>query len=498
MSFPLLSVTLFLPAIGAIIIALLRSPSQRRVRGIALASSVLSLVLSLYLFVSFDRSDAAIGVMQFEENVSWLAAIGSAYHLGLDGISLVMTVLTTLIGVLVILVSWKVSLRFKEYFVWLLVLETSLIGVFVAVDLILFFIFWELELLPMYFLISIWGTGRKEYSAIKYVIYTVTGSAGMLAGILALYFATGTMDMSAIALSDASEWEQVIPLTGTFFLLLLPFVIKLPVFPVHTWLPDAHTDAPTAVSVVLAGVLLKMGGYGLIRFNVGFFPDIALQYAPLFGALAVINVLYGAACTLRQTDLKKLIAYSSVSHMGLVLLGIFALTDVSLTGATLQMFSHGVVTGLLFACVGMVYDKTHNRSLDTLGGLAKRMPFIVVVFSIAGLASLGLPGTSGFAAEFLIFIGGFTSQALNAARAMTLLSAFGIVLTAGYILWMLQRTFYGPVQEKYEHVPDADRVETVCAFIFIAAILVVGLYPALFTDVIKMGTGLLAAMPGTP
>ncbi|MBI2958408.1 MAG: NADH-quinone oxidoreductase subunit M, partial [Chloroflexi bacterium] len=385
---------------------------------------------------------------------------------------------------LVVLVSWKVHQRLREYFVWLLVLETSLIGVFAAVDLVLFFIFWEVELLPMYFLISIWGTGRKEYSAIKYVIYTVTGSAAMLAGILALYFAAGSMDMTVIASSNHSQWREVIPFTGIFILLLLPFVIKLPVFPLHTWLPDAHTDAPTAVSVVLAGVLLKMGGYGLIRFNVGFFPDIARSAAPFLGALAVVNVLYGAACTLRQTDLKKLVAYSSVSHMGLVLLGVFALTDVSLTGATLQMFSHGVVTGLLFAMVGLVYDKTHNRNLEALGGLARRMPVIVVVFSIAGLASLGLPGTSGFAAEFLVFVGSFASNAFSSLRVMTLLSAFGIVLTAGYILWVLQRTFYGPPLEQYDHVPDTDRVEMLCIFSFVAVILLVGLYPALLTDAI--------------
>jgi len=395
LSFPFLSAIIFLPAIGAIVIALLRKPSQQQVRGLALLFSLVSFLLSVYLFLAFDRSNTAIGVMQFVEKLSWLPAVGSSYHLGIDGISLIMLLLTTIIGVLVVLVSWKVTLRPREYFIWLLVLETSLIGVFTSVDLILFFIFWEVELLPMYLLISIWGTGRKEYSAIKYVIYTVSGSALMLAGILTLYFTVGTMDMSVIAQTDLTQLKAAIPLTGIFLLLLAPFFIKLPVFPLHTWLPDAHTDAPTGVSVVLAGVLLKMGGYGMIRVNVGFFPTVARDLAPIMGALAVIGVLYGAAITLRQTDLKKLIAYSSVSHMGLVLLGIFALTNVSLTGATLQMFSHGVVTGLLFALVGLVYDKTHNRNLSALGGLARRMPIIAVVFSIAGLASLGLPGTSG-------------------------------------------------------------------------------------------------------
>ena len=498
MSFPFLSIILFLPAIGAIVMALLRKPSQQQTRGLALLFSLVSFLLSVYLFLAFDRSNTAIGVMQFVEKLSWLPAVGSSYHLGIDGISLIMLLLTTIIGVLVVLVSWKVTLRPREYFIWLLVLETSLIGVFTSVDLILFFIFWEVELLPMYLLISIWGTGRKEYSAIKYVIYTVSGSALMLAGILTLYFTVGTMDMSVIAQTDLTQLKAAIPLTGIFLLLLAPFFIKLPVFPLHTWLPDAHTDAPTGVSVVLAGVLLKMGGYGMIRVNVGFFPTVARDLAPIMGALAVIGVLYGAAITLRQTDLKKLIAYSSVSHMGLVLLGIFALTNVSLTGATLQMFSHGVVTGLLFAMVGLVYDKTHNRNLTTLGGLARRMPIIAVVLSIAGLASLGLPGTSGFAAEFLVFVGSFTSNAFASVRIVTLLCAFGIVLTAGYILWMLQRAFHGPPLEQYDKMPDADRVEMLCIFSFAAIIIVVGVYPALLTDIIQMGTKPITALLGAP
>ncbi|MEW6033473.1 MAG: NADH-quinone oxidoreductase subunit M [Chloroflexota bacterium] len=498
MSFPYLSAILFLPVVGAIVIALLSKPEQKTIRTVALVFSLLSFALSLYVFAGFDRSTAAIGLMQFEEKLDWFPAVGAAYHLGVDGISLPMLVLTTIIGVLVVLVSWKVTLRAREYFVWLLVLETSVLGVFASVDLILFFIFWEIELVPMYFLISIWGTGRKEYSAIKYVIYTVLGSAMMLTGILTLYFTVGTMDMSVIARTDLSELRAVIPLTGMFVLLLIGFAIKLPVFPLHTWLPDAHTDAPTAVSVVLAGVLLKMGGYGMIRFNVGFFPDVARSLAPILAALAVVNVLYGAAVTLRQTDLKRLIAYSSVSHMGLVLLGIFALTSVSLTGATLQMFSHGIVTGLLFAMVGLVYDKTHNRNLTTLGGLARRMPVIAVVFSLAGLASLGLPGTSGFAAEFLVFVGSFTSSAFDSARVMTLLSAFGIVLTAGYILWLLQRVFYGPPLEQYAHVPDADRVEMVCIFSFCALIMLIGLYPAILTNIIQMGTKPIVALLGMP
>jgi NADH-quinone oxidoreductase subunit M len=337
----------------------------------------------------------------------------------------------------------------------------------------------------MYFLISIWGSGRKEYSAIKYVIYTLVGSAMMLAGILSIYFTTGSLNMMELAGLVAAR--PFIPLAAMFFLLLVGFAIKLPVVPLHTWLPDAHTDAPTAVSVILAGALLKMGGYGMIRLCVTIFPEVALHYAPLLVAFAVVSVLYGAAVTLRQKDLKRLIAYSSVSHMGYVLLGIFALSQVSLTGATLQMFSHGIITGLLFAMVGLVYDKSHERNLDNLGGLARQMPVIVVVFSIAGLAALGLPGTSGFAAEFITFVGSYSSPAVPGIQLYTILGVFGIVLTAGYILWMLQRVFYGPPLDKFSGVPDANNIEKVCIFSFVGAIMLVGIYPAILTDVIKLG-----------
>jgi NADH-quinone oxidoreductase subunit M len=332
----------------------------------------------------------------------------------------------------------------------------------------------------MYFLISIWGTGRKEYSAMKYVIFTLFGSAMMLAGILSLYFATGSLSMVEMRGLD-------IPIVGIFLLLFIGFAIKLPVFPLHTWLPDAHTDAPTAVSVVLAGALLKMGGYGMIRVCVGIFPQVALHYAPILVAFAVVTVLYGAAVTLRQTDLKRMIAYSSISHMGYVLLGVFALTQVSLTGAALQMFSHGVITGLLFAVAGLVMHNSGERNLNKLGGLARQMPIIAVVFSIAGLGALGLPTTSGFAAEFLVFLGSFTSTIVAGIQVYTILAVLGIVVTAGYILWMLQRVFYGPVLEQFNGVADADVMEKVYMVTFIAVIMLVGIYPAILTDVIKFG-----------
>ena len=485
MDFTYLTAILFLPVVGIIVIALLREPQPKTVRLTALAFTLASFALSIVVFCLFDRSGAAIGQMQFEEKISWIPAINAFYHLGVDGLSLPMVILMTFLGVLAVLVSWKIELRPRQYFIWLLLLETSILGVFCSLDLILFFLFWELELIPMYFLISIWGSGRKEYAANKYLIYTLVGSAMMLAGILSVYFTTGSMNM--VELGGLALAAPVIPLTAMFFLLLTGFAIKLPVFPFHTWLPDAHTDAPTAVSVILAGALLKMGGYGMIRLCVTIFPEVALRYALLLVVLATVGVLYGAAVTFRQKDLKRLIAYSSVSHMGYVLLGIFALSQISITGAVLQMFSHGIITGLLFAMVGLVYDKSHERNLDKLGGLARRMPVIAVVFSIAGLASLGLPSTSGFAAEFIIFVGCFTSVAVEGIQLYTLLGVLGIVLTAGYILWMLQKVFYGPPLEKFDGVPDADNIEKVCIFSFVGAIMLVGLYPAILTDVIKLG-----------
>ncbi len=487
MEFNYLTTIIFLPALGAIIIALLNRPQPKTVKLVAMSFTLVTFLLTMVAFLLFDRSPERAAVFQFEELVSWIPALGVNYHLGVDGLSLPLVVLTGFLGLLVVLISWGINLRVKEFFVWLLILETSLLGVFSSLDLLLFFIFWEIELLPMYFLISIWGSGRKEYSAMKYLIYTVLGSAIMLVGILAIFFSTGTFSMVELAQTDWSTVQTVIPLTAVFFFLIFPFVVKLPVFPFHTWLPDAHTDAPTAVSVILAGVLLKMGGYGMIRLSVSVFPDIAQQYALFFVILAVISVLYGAAVTMRQTDLKRMIAYSSVSHMGYVLLGIFAFSKLSLTGAALQMVSHGLVTGLLFAMVGLVYDHTHHRDLRQLGGLARQMPIAAVVFSLAGLASLGLPGTSGFAAEFFVFLGSYNSTVVEGIRLYTILGVSGIAVTAGYVLWMLQRVFYTQPQERFNGVVDASPLERVSIFALAAAIMVIGIYPAVLTDVIKGG-----------
>jgi len=482
--------------LGAVIVAFVLGSRPRAIRWTAALFTFIPLVLSIILFVNFDRSPAAAGLIQFEEKLPWIAPLNAHYHLGVDGLSLPLLVLTAFLGFLVVLISWKIDLRLREYFAWLLLLETSILGVFASLDLLLFFIFWEIEVIPMYFLITIWGSGRKEYSAIKYVVYTLFGSAFMLAGILSLYFTTGSLSMVDIAQTGLAPLRAAIPAAAIFFLILIAFAVKLPVFPLHTWLPDAHTDAPTAVSVMLAGVLIKMGGYGMIRLCVTMFPEVAKGYAVLLVILAIIGVLYGAAVTMRQTDFKRLIAYSSISHMGYVLLGIFALGQVSLVGAALQMFSHGLVTGLLFAMVGLVMHNAHERDLRKLGGLARQVPIITVVFSVAGLASLGLPTTSGFAAEFLVFVGSFSSTVVPGIQVYTILGVLGVVVTAGYILWMLQRVFYGPVLEQYNGTADADILERVYMFAFVAVIMLVGIYPAILTDVIKLGISPIMGLLG--
>jgi len=496
LSFSYLTTILFFPVVGAIIVAFFCGGRPRLIKWLSAIFTFIPLALAVFLFISFDRSLGAAGLIQFEEKLLWIAPLNAHYHLGVDGLSLPMVLLTAFLGFLCVLISWKIDLRPREYFGWLLLLETSILGVFMSLDLLLFFIMWEIEVIPMYFLISIWGAGRKEYSATKYVLYTLFGSAFMLAGILSLYFTTGSLSMMEIARSGIGSFQAVIPVAAIFFLILIAFAVKLPVFPLHTWLPDAHTDAPTAVSVMLAGVLIKMGGYGMLRLCVTIFPEVAKQYAQILVVLAVIGILYGAAVTMRQNDFKRLIAYSSISHMGYVLLGIFALGNLSMVGATMQMFSHGIVTGLLFAMVGLVIHNAHERDLRKLGGLARQVPIITVVFSVAGLASLGLPTTSGFAAEFLVFVGCFSSTIVPWIQGYTLLGVLGVVVTAGYILWMLQRVFYGPPLEQYNGTADANVLERVYMFALIAVIMLVGIYPAILTDVFKLGISPIAGLLG--
>ena len=486
----LLTAVVFLPLAGAALIAIFVR-RDTTVRWVAGAVSLVELVLSIAVFVLYDSSSTASRYQLVDRFDGWIPVerFPVEYFLGIDGLSAPLVLLTGLLGMVAVFASWSIRDRVRHYFVWLLVLQTAVMGVFTALDFFLFFLFWELELVPMFFLISIWGSGRKEYSAMKFLIFTILGGALMLVGILALYFSTGSFDMTAMPDALQAASSLVVPVGIIFALFFLAFGIKLPIWPFHTWLPDAHTDAPTAASVMLAGVLLKMGGYGMIRVSAGMFPEAIADFAWIIVAAGVINVLYGALVTLRQTDLKRLIAFSSISHMGFVLIGIAsvagiggAVSPTGLTGASLQMFTHGTITGLLFLLVGYVYEKVHTRYVVDLGGLATRMPILATALVIAGLASLGLPGTSGFVSEITVFLGTF-----NVWSWPTALAAFGVVLTAGYILWLLQRALFGPQRERFADVEDATRLEAVPIAVLVIAILVVGVYPALISDVFSAG-----------
>ena len=489
----LLTATVFLPAVGALILLLLVK-GNKNVRNFAVFIALADLVLSLVVFSFFDRSEGA-DRFQFVDKITWIPDVGLNAHffLAVDGLSAPLVALTGLLGMCAILASWHVGFRVKEYFVWLLVLQTAVMGVFTSMDLLLFFLFWELELVPMFMLISVWGSGRKEYSAMKFLIFTIFGSGFMLVGIVAVYLTPGVGTFDMVELSTKTTMLTsaglLIPMSGLFWLFFAGFAIKLPTWPVHTWLPDAHTDAPTAASVMLAGVLLKMGGYGLLRINVGMFPSQADEFAWVLVVLGVVSVLYGAVITMRQTDLKRLIAYSSVSHMGLVLVGIGSvgisegtLSVTGLNGAAMQLFTHGTVTGLLFLSVGLVYERTHTRHIPDLGGLAGRMPVVAVAMLIAGLASLGLPGLSGFVSELLVFLGAY-----QAYDWPTVLAVLGIVLAAGYILWMMQRTFFGVRRDSFNDLPDASLVEALPLGLMLITIIGVGVYPSILTDVFESG-----------
>ncbi|MBI2955135.1 MAG: NADH-quinone oxidoreductase subunit M [Chloroflexi bacterium] len=487
-----LTLIVFVPLLGAIVTALMPKDNIRAIRFSAAGFSFIALVLSAIVWI---RYDTALAGMQFVEQATWIPSLGIKYFMGVDGLSLPMVFLTTLLTFLAVLASWNIKLRPKLYFSLLLLLEMGIAGVFTSLDLLLFFLFWEVELIPMYLLIVIWGGQRREYAAIKFVLYTLAGSALMLAGILALYFYADpivsgrTFDMLELAKTNYTAQYGAAFSSVVFFLLLIGFVIKLPSFPFHTWLPDAHVEAPTAVSVILAGVLLKMGGYAIIRINASILPQALQDWSYLLAGLAVVSVIYGAATSMVQNDMKKMVAYSSVSHMGYVLLGIAALTPTSMNGAVLQMFTHGTITGMLFLLVGVVYDKAHTRLISEFGGLAKRMPLYAALFVTAGLASLGLPGLSGFVAEFTVFVGSYLNPNM---QLFTIIAAAGIVITAGYITWMLQRVFFGPLRfgdaiKESEHIQDVRGLEVVPLVTLLAIIIAVGVYPSLVTDLINTG-----------
>ncbi|MCS7206526.1 MAG: NADH-quinone oxidoreductase subunit M [Dehalococcoidia bacterium] len=487
----MLTATVFLPLVGALAIALFLS-QPRQVRWFAAAVGIADFVLATLVFAGYDRQ--AGGLQWVERITGWVPSLKVEYYLGVDGLSATLVLLTGLLGLAAIFASWSIQERVKEYFAWLLVLQTAVMGVFTSLDFVLFFLFWELELIPMYFLIAIWGSGRREYSAVKFLVFTLTGSAFMLVGLLVVFFSTGTFNMADLAGLTGpglDPQELLLPARVVWALFFIAFAVKLPIWPLHTWLPDAHTDAPTAVSVMLAGVLLKMGGYGLIRVNASMFPQVTQEAAFLLAVLGVVNIVYGAMVVFRQQDMKRLIAYSSISHMGLVVLGIASLRGVEgqvsplgLTGAALQMFTHGTITGLLFVMVGLMYERTHTRYIPDLGGLARKMPFIATIFVAGALASLGLPSTSGFVAELTTLMGTFPVWGL-----LTALGALGIVLAAGYLLWLLQRSLFGPLPERWHHHPlsDATGVEKVAPLLLTTAIFVVGLFPAVVADTLTVG-----------
>ena len=479
----MLSVLTFLPAAGTLALLLLRDDDHEWIRRLAMATAVVEFLLSLLLLRGFALHTTGY---QWEEFRNWIPQPPIHYHLGVDGLSLFLILLTTLLTPISILASWKSpDERVKGFFISLLVLETGVVGVFVSLDLFLFFLFWEVMLIPMYFLIGIWGHGRRIYAALKFVLYTMFGSILMLVAILWLYRITAaagypTFDVVQIqslltsgAITLPFKTEAL--LFGAFF---LAFAIKVPLFPLHTWLPDAHTEAPTAGSVMLAGVLLKMGTYGMLRFCLPFFPDASRRFAPYVAVLAIIGIVYGALVAMVQADLKRLVAYSSVSHLGFVVLGIFAFHPVSLQGAVYQMLNHGISTGALFLCVGMLYERRHTHWIAEFGGLATPMPTLAALYLFTCLASAGLPMLNGFVGEFLILVGTFVKHAAWASWA-----ALGVIFSAVYLLWSYQRVFFGEVtQEKNRALPDADGRERGILFVMAAIILWMGIGSPFFTQ----------------
>ncbi|BCB97018.1 NADH-quinone oxidoreductase subunit M [Dissulfurispira thermophila] len=468
--YPVLSTVIFLPIFGALFIFLIKRTSEAFIKWTALLISLITFILSVPLFTNFDKTTAK---MQFTEMHDWVPSWGIKYALGVDGISVLFVLLSTLLTILCVTVSWKgIKEKTKEFYAALLLIEGSMIGVFASLDLFLFYIFWEAMLIPMYLLIGVWGGPNRVYAAIKFFLYTLVGSVLMLVGIIVLYINTGkTFDILQMMTMNYPYNMQII----LFWAFFAAFAVKVPMWPVHTWLPDAHTEAPTAGSVILAGILIKMGAYGFLRFNMPLFPDAAKAMAPVMMILSVIAIIYGGIICLAQTDLKRLIAYSSVSHMGFVTLGIFALNTQGIQGGILQMINHGIVTGALFLCVGIIYDRTHTRQIADYGGVATVLPIYAAFFMVFTLASIGLPGTNGFIGEFLIILGGFT-----ASKTLGVLAASGIIIGAAYMLWLYQRVFFMETNPKVQGYPDMNMREIITIVPLIILVLWIGIYPNTF------------------
>ena len=471
-----LTLITFLPIIGAILLAFFPKENEGAIKQTALAVAAADFLLSLSLWTNFDNSSHN---MQFGLNISWIESWGINYHIGLDGISLLLYVMTTFLTMLCIIASWEVKKHIREYMMAMLALSTGMLGVFISLDLFMFYVFWEFQLVPMYIIVGVWGGPRRIYAAVKFFIYTAVGSLLMLVAIIWIYFhikqTTGVATADILFITehisaplDIQKWLWL-----AFF---LAFAIKVPMFPFHTWLPDAHVEAPTAGSVILAGVLLKMGTYGFLRFNLPFFPQASYDFMPFIAWLSIIGIVYGALVSMVQEDLKKLVAYSSVSHLGFVMLGIFALNEYGIQGALIQNINHGISTGALFLLVGVIYDRRHTRLIKEFGGLSKQMPIYAVCFMIVALSSIGLPGMNGFVGEFLILLGIFQVNGLWAACATS-----GVILAACYILWMFQRVMFLELKNPENmKLKDMNIRELITIVPLLVLIFWIGLYPKPF------------------
>jgi NADH-quinone oxidoreductase subunit M len=491
----------FLPIVGMIIVLLIPDKNKNGMRWTAAIVTGLQVVLAATIYAIFDRAKVGVNDIesfQFVEQLSWITVeavpwvgrIEITYFIGLDGLSVLMVMLTALIGFIGVISSWNIQKMVKGYFALYLLLVTGMMGVFVALDFFLFFIFWEAMLLPMYFLIGLWGGPRREYAAIKFFLYTFVGGILMLLTMLALYFSVAYTDpatgqsvhtFNMLHMMNPENFVEGSLLFGVdttwryaaWMALFINFAIKIPLFPFHTWLPDAHVEAPTPISVILAGVLLKLGAYGLLRINFGILPDATIYFVYFMATLGMISIIYGALCAMAQDDFKKLIAYSSISHMGIVVLGIAALNTQGMVGGVLQMFNHGIITAVLFLAVGVLYDRTHKRGLYDFGGIANQMPRYTGIAVVGMFAALGLPGLNGFVSELFSFLGAF-----EAYKWITIISVSGIIITAAYILWTVQRIFLGKTPEKLQDLKDLTPRELLAFVPLIILIILLGVYPA--------------------
>jgi NADH-quinone oxidoreductase subunit M len=486
LGFPLLSLITFLPLVGAAIIASVQGDERtvaQNARWAALWTSLIVFALSLILWFRFDRDSAGF---QFVEQAAWLEGLGIGYHMGVDGLSVLFVLLATLLTPICIVASWQsVESRVREYMIAFLVLETMMVGMFCALDMVIFYVFFEGVLIPMFLIIGVWGGARRTYAAFKFFLYTLLGSVLMLLALIWMYLDAGTTDIPALFTHRFAPAAQ----TWLFLAFFASFAVKVPMWPLHTWLPDAHVEAPTAGSVILAGVLLKMGGYGFLRFSIPMLPDATVQLAPLVFALSVIAVIYTSLVALAQTDIKKLIAYSSVAHMGLVTLGLFTMNQQGIEGAIFQMLSHGVVSGALFLCVGVIYDRMHTREIAAYGGLAGIMPRYALLFMLFTMASVGLPGTSGFVGEFLAIVG-----AWQVSKLLALLAASGMVLGAAYMLFLYRRVIFGALtKENLKGLADLSPREVAVFAPLVVLTLWMGIFPSVFTGFFDQSVGRLIA-----